>query len=93
VCIDQGLPTNSELRVNKELTMMQAMMQMTSDGGVHDCQSKRTWGMGEFYFVTNTTYQKNERLYVATNPYIVLKEVLHGVTTQKKKNYTIGYNF
>jgi len=93
VCIDQGLPTNSELKVNKELTMMQVMMQMTGDDGVHESQSKRTWGMGDFYFVINITYQKNERLYVATNAYIVLKEVLHGVTTQKKKTYTIGYNF
>jgi hypothetical protein len=47
----------------------------------------------ELYFVINTIYQKNEKLYVATNPYIVLNEVLHGVTTQKKKTCTIGYNF
>ncbi len=41
--------------------------------------------MGEFYFVTNITYQKNERLYVAINPDIVLNEILHGVKKQKQK--------
>jgi hypothetical protein len=53
----------------------------------------RGHGGYEFYFVTNTRYQKNERSYLATNLYIVLNEVLHGVTTQKKTTCTIGYNF
>jgi hypothetical protein len=40
VCTDQGsflknFLTNSELRINYELMMMQSMMQVMSDGGVH----------------------------------------------------------